>query len=222
MSVDISRGFLPGDLGEMAGSPIADAPSAGSDAGAPSSPIDLIAPPAGDELAQLRYELAREKKRREAAERAMAALREESARTAMALEEEEENITNKLMKRLTELKREKERMARQSESEEEFLTNTLQIRLEELQRQKHSIIASAEAEQEFIVNKLQRQLDELKVEKSALERKVQRLSRPGTPHGTGTPGSSPATSLRSNDGITLSRGNSLTGSVAFASGGHPP
>lgn len=208
----------------MAGSPNVDAPSAGSEAGGEaggsSTSTDLIAPPAGDEVAQLRYELAREKKRREAAEHAMAVLREDSARTAMALEEEEENITNKLMKRLTELKREKERMARQSESEEEFLTNTLQIRLEELQRQKHSIIATAEAEQEFIVNKLQRQLDELKVEKSALERKVQRLSRPGTPH-AGTPGSSPATSLRSNDGMTLSRGNSLTGSVAFSSGAPP-
>lgn len=205
----------------MAGSPLVDPALAGSDTGNPSTSTDLIAPPAGDELAQLRYELARERKRREVAERAMADLREESARTAMALEEEEENITNKLMKRLTELKREKERMARQSESEEEFLTNTLQIRLEELQRQKHSIIATAEAEQEFIVNKLQRQLDELKVEKSALERKVQRLSRPGTPHAN-TPGSSPATSLRSNDGMTLSRGNSLTGSVGFSAGGQPP
>lgn len=162
-----------------------------------------------DEIAILRSELHRERQRREAAEKAVAEVREESARTAMQLEEEEENITNKLMKRLSELKQEKERLARQSESEEEYLTNTLQIRLEELQRQKQSIIASAEAEQEFIVNKLQRQLDELKVEKSALERKVQRLSRSNTPAGGVTPTSSPATSMRSSDGM-LSRGASLS------------
>jgi chromosome segregation ATPase len=160
-----------------------------------------------DEVVKLRVELHREKQRREAVERAISDLREESARTAMQLEEEEENITNKLMKRLTELKHEKEVLARQSESEEEYLTNSLQLRMEELQRQKHSIIASAEAEQEYIVNRLQRQLDELKVEKSALERKVQRLSRPSTPGG-GTPASSPAMSMRSVDGL-LSRGASV-------------
>lgn len=168
----------------------------------------------------LRAELARERKRRESVELAIGELREESARTAKELEEEEENITNKLMKRLNELKREKERMARQSESEEEFLTNTLQLRLEELQRQKHSIIASAEAEQEFIVNKLQRQLDELKVEKSSLERKVQRLSRSTTP-GALTPSSSPATSMRSSDGV-FSRGGSLSGSMTLPSSGQNP
>lgn len=143
----------------------------------------------------------------------MKAAQASSTRTALALEEEEEAITNKLMKRLTALKAEKELLARQSESEEEFLTNTLTLRLEDLQRQKHAIIASAEAEQEFIVNKLQRQLDELKVEKIALERKVQRLSRGNTPAG-GTPASSPATSLRNGDGI-LSRGESLAGSMTL-------
>jgi hypothetical protein len=167
-----------------------------------------------------RAEVAKERKRREAAERALADAREGSARAQVELEEEEENITNKLMKRLAELKREKELLARQSESEEEFLTNTLQVRLEELQRQKHAIIATAEAEQEFIVNKLQRQLDDLKVEKSALERKVQRLSRPNTPAG-GTPGSSPATSLRSSDGA-LSRGGSLGGPITLPSTGPLP
>jgi Uncharacterized conserved protein H4 (DUF2046) len=161
-----------------------------------------------EEVTKLRGDLQRERQRREAVERAIQDLREESTRTAMQLEEEEENITNKLMKRLTELKQEKEVLARQSESEEEYLTNSLQIRMEELQRQKHSIIASAEAEQEYIVNRLQRQLDDLKVEKSALERKVQRLSRPSTPGGGGTPASSPALSMRSIDGL-LSRGASV-------------
>jgi exonuclease VII large subunit len=188
-------------------------PSAAAAPQTPRTPQDDAASCSVDQLrahvTSLTAELNRERHRREAAERAMAGLRADSARTAMELEEEEEKITNKLMKRLTELKQEKEKLARQSESEEEFLTNTLQLRLEELQRQKHSIIASAEAEQEFIVNRLQRQLDELKVEKSALERRVQSLSRSTTPAGGGTPTSSPATSMRSSEGL-LSRGGSLS------------
>jgi len=51
-------------------------------------------------------------------------------------EQEEESITNKLIKRLTELKREKEALAMQVEAEEEFLTNWLQVKLEKMRQEK--------------------------------------------------------------------------------------
>ena len=115
-------------------------------------------------------------------------------------------ISNKLMKRLSELKQEKELIARASESDSEWVTNSLSARLEELKRQKHEIIATAEAENEFIVNRLTKELDALRMEKLELEKEVQRLSRCNTPGG-GTPGSSPELSLSSGGG-GLSRAGS--------------
>lgn len=159
------------------------------------------------EMSKLRTELAREKKRRAAAEEHVLELRRESTLNQIRVEEEEEAISNRLMKRLSELKHEKEQIARASESDSEWVTNSLSQRLEELQRQKHQIIATAEAENEFIVNRLNKELEALRVEKQELERKVQRLSRSTTPGGGVTPTSSPALSLRSTEG-TLSRNGS--------------
>lgn len=173
------------------------------------------------ELASVRSEFLRERQRRAAAEEQVLELRRESTLNQIRVEEEEEAISNKLMKRLSELKHEKEQIARASESDSEWVTNSLSQRLEELQRQKHKIIATAEAENEFIVNRLNKELEALRVEKHELERKVQRLSRSTTPGGGDTPNSSPALSLRSTEG-SLSRNGSyrLPGSgVVPASGG---
>lgn len=159
-----------------------------------------------EQLSALKTELGREKKRRVAAEEQVRELRRESTLNQIRVEEEEEMISNKLMKRLSELKHEKEQIARASESDSEWVTNSLSQRLEELQRQKHRIIAAAEEENEFIVNRLNKELDALRAEKLELERKVQRLSRSTTP-GAVTPTSSPALSFRSVDG-NLSRAGS--------------
>lgn len=156
-----------------------------------------------EELSTMKAQLTREKKRREAAEEHVKELRRESTLNQIRVEEEEEMISNKLMKRLSELKQEKEQIARASESDSEWVTNSLSQRLEDLQRQKHRIIAAAEEENEFIVNRLNKELDALRTEKLELERKVQRLSRSTTP-GAVTPTSSPALSFRSADG-NLSR-----------------
>lgn len=171
------------------------------------------------QLTSMRNELARERNRRIAAEEHFQELRRESALTQIRLEEEEEMISNKLMKRLSELKHEKEQIARASESDSEWVANSLSHRLDELQKQKLKIIATAEAENEAIVNRLNKELEALRVEKAELERKVQRLSRSTTPGGGVTPASSPSLSLRSTDG-SLSRNSSyrLPGSsVASAS-----
>mmetsp|Transcript_7534 Transcript_7534/g.33592 ORF Transcript_7534/g.33592 Transcript_7534/m.33592 type:complete len:139 (-) Transcript_7534:2010-2426(-) len=85
---------------------------------------------------------------------------------------EEENITNRLNKKLLLLSGEKEQLARQIEQEEEYLTNTLQAQLNELRKEKVDMENQLEQEQECIVNKLQRQLDELRNEKSYVCRKL--------------------------------------------------
>jgi len=82
----------------------------------------------------------------------------------MLVEQEEEYISNKLMKRLAELKEEKESLALQIEQEEEYLTNNLQLKLDQLKREKIEMENQLEQEQEYIVNKLQRQLDDMRVE----------------------------------------------------------
>lgn len=148
------------------------------------------------EVATLRASLAREKQRRASAEAQVISMRRESARAQVAVEEEEEAIANRLMKRLSALKHEKEQIARASESDSEWVTNSLTARLDELRKQKQDVIAAAEAENEFIVNRLNKELEALRLEKNELERRVEQLSRSTTPAG-GTPGSSPARSFSS-------------------------
>ncbi|KAH8553268.1 hypothetical protein BGW37DRAFT_518233 [Umbelopsis sp. PMI_123] len=82
--------------------------------------------------------------------------------TALA-EQEEEYISNKLLKRISGLKKEKGELLIQVEQEEEYLTNTLQKKLSQLQKEKIDMENALEQEQEYIVNKLQKQLDTLKL-----------------------------------------------------------
>jgi len=84
-------------------------------------------------------------------------------------EQEEENITNKLIKRLTGLKREKEALAMQVEAEEEFLTNGLQVKLEKMRQEKVDLEVELGQEQEKIFNQLHKQLSSVKAEKETLE-----------------------------------------------------
>ncbi|GIL88171.1 hypothetical protein Vretimale_14088 [Volvox reticuliferus] len=84
------------------------------------------------------------------------------------IEQEEEYITNKLMKRLDQLKKEKAVLASEVAQEEEFLANTLQKRLEKLAKEKVDLENRLEAEQEYVVNKLRKAIDQLSVEKNKL------------------------------------------------------
>lgn len=76
----------------------------------------------------------------------------------LQVEQEEEYITNKLMKRLEQLKNEKQSLANEVEQEEEYLINNLQKRLEKLNNEKIDLERQLEAEQEYIVNKLQKKV----------------------------------------------------------------
>ncbi|KAK9766405.1 hypothetical protein K7432_004542 [Basidiobolus ranarum] len=81
-------------------------------------------------------------------------------------EQEEEYISNKLLKSIANLKKEKAELLVQVEREEEYLTNTLQRKLTQLQKEKIDLENALEQEQEFMVNRLQKQLDGLRLEQS--------------------------------------------------------
>ena len=74
------------------------------------------------------------------------------------VEQEEEFITNKLMKRLEQLKNEKQTLANEVEQEEEYLINNLQKRLTKVHTEKVDLEKQLETEQEYIVNKLQKKV----------------------------------------------------------------
>ncbi|SAL95616.1 hypothetical protein [Absidia glauca] len=114
--------------------------------------------------------------------------------TALA-EQEEEYISNKLLKRITGLKKEKSELLMQVEQEEEYMTNMLQKKLNRLQKEKIDMENALEQEQEFIVNKLrscccthQKELDALK----AQQQPKSNVSSPRTILHDSTPGASPA------------------------------
>lgn len=82
-------------------------------------------------------------------------------------EQEEEYISNKLLKRISGLKKEKGELLLQVEQEEEYMTNMLQKKLNQLQREKIDMENSLEQEQEYIVNKLQKQLESLRMQQQS-------------------------------------------------------
>ncbi|KAI8969156.1 hypothetical protein BDF20DRAFT_147541 [Mycotypha africana] len=82
-------------------------------------------------------------------------------------EQEEEFISNRLLKRINSLKKEKGELLLQVEQEEEYMTNMLQKKLNQLQREKIDMENSLEQEQEYIVNKLQKQLETMKMQQGA-------------------------------------------------------
>ncbi|KAG0352547.1 hypothetical protein BG005_008013 [Podila minutissima] len=93
-------------------------------------------------------------------------LRHMKANMHAVAEQEEENISNRLLKRISGLKKEKGELMLQVEQEEEYLTKTLQKKLSQLQKEKIDMENALEQEQEYIVNRLQKQLDALRMEQS--------------------------------------------------------
>ncbi|KAI8475154.1 MAG: hypothetical protein J3K34DRAFT_405501 [Monoraphidium minutum] len=106
----------------------------------------------------LRNELEQERKRSNSYAESLKLAKEQSLAAQKQVEQEEEFITNKLMKRLEQLKREKQALATEVEQEEEMITNTLQKKLEKLNRDKVALENQLEAEQEYITHRLQKQV----------------------------------------------------------------
>lgn len=73
------------------------------------------------------------------------------------MEQEEEAITNRMLRHLDTLQTEKEQLARSVEQEEEYISNTLIKKLEQLRQEKVALESQLEKEEEFIVNRVQQQ-----------------------------------------------------------------
>ncbi|CAO3593982.1 unnamed protein product [Absidia cylindrospora] len=136
--------------------------------------------------------------------------------TALA-EQEEEYISNKLLKRITGLKKEKSELLVQVEQEEEYMTNMLQKKLNRLQKEKIDMENALEQEQEFIVNKLQKQLDALKAQQNPKST----VSSPRTILQDVTPGTSPAFTTHPSPALSAKKWNVPSASNSSSSYNDP-
>ena len=92
-------------------------------------------------------------------------------------EQEEEYISNKLLKKIQSLKKEKEALANNYEREEEYLTNDLSRKLNQLRNEKVQLEQTLEQEQEHMVNKLMRKIEKLEAETNAKQTNLEQLRR---------------------------------------------
>lgn len=88
-------------------------------------------------------------------------LRRNSVTIQQQAEQEEEFISNTLLKRIQRLKQEKESLAINYEQEEEFLTNDLSRKLQKVKAEKVEMEKTFEAESEALCNKLTAKISNL-------------------------------------------------------------
>ena len=88
----------------------------------------------------------------------------ESVHRQVKAEQEEEFISNTLLKKIQELKKEKETLANNYEREEEFLTNDLSRKLQQIRDEKQSLEQSLEQEQATQINQLMKRIQRLEAE----------------------------------------------------------
>ncbi|XP_074647783.1 coiled-coil domain-containing protein 6-like [Tubulanus polymorphus] len=104
-------------------------------------------------------------------------LRRASVTIQARAEQEEEFISNTLLKKIQKLKKEKETLAMNYEQEEEFLTNDLSRKLMQLRQEKVELEQSLEKEQEYQVNKLMRKIEKLEAEIVGKQSTLEQLRR---------------------------------------------
>jgi len=104
-------------------------------------------------------------------------LRKASVSIQARAEQEEEFISNTLMKKIHTLKKEKEVLAMNYEQEEEFLTNDLSKKLMQLRQEKVTLEQTLEREQEFQVNKLIRRIERLEAETISKQQVLEQLRK---------------------------------------------
>jgi len=105
------------------------------------------------------------------------ALRQASVHIQAKAEQEEEFISNTLLKKIQALKKEKESLALNYEQEEEMLTNDLSRKLNQLRQEKVQLEHTLEQEQECLVNKLMRKIEKLETETSTKQNTLDQLRR---------------------------------------------
>ena len=113
-------------------------------------------------LKSLNEQLIMEAQKQEAIRLENMELRKKLIQIQSASEQEEEFISNMLLKKIDVLKTEKQDLLLKLEAEEELITNQLQKKLQKLQKEKVQMEISLEQEQEAMVNRLQKQLDNLR------------------------------------------------------------
>ncbi|XP_064638623.1 coiled-coil domain-containing protein 6-like [Lineus longissimus] len=104
-------------------------------------------------------------------------LRRASVTIQARAEQEEEFISNTLLKKIHKLKKEKETLAMNYEQEEEYLTNDLSRKLSQLRQEKVELEQSLEKEQEYQINKLMRKIEKLEAEIMSKQSTLEQLRR---------------------------------------------
>jgi coiled-coil domain-containing protein 6 len=91
-------------------------------------------------------------------------IRESTVRMQAKVEQEEEYISNMLLKRIQKLKNDKESLALKYEQEEEFLTNDLTRKLTQLEGERDELATRLSQEQNWVVNNLLAKIRKLEAE----------------------------------------------------------
>ncbi|GFT22838.1 coiled-coil domain-containing protein 6 [Nephila pilipes] len=104
-------------------------------------------------------------------------LRQVSVNIQAKAEQEEEFISNTLLKKIQALKKEQEALAINYEQEEECLTNDLFRKLSQLRQEKVNLEQTLEHEQEALVNKLMRKIEKLEAQTQAKQHNLEQLRR---------------------------------------------
>lgn len=125
----------------------------------------------------LKVELETYKLRVKALQEENRGLRQASVIIQAKAEQEEEFISNTLLKKIQALKKEKETLAHHYEQEEECLTNDLSRKLTQLRQEKCRLEQTLEQEQECLVNKLMRKIEKLEAETIAKQTNLEQLRR---------------------------------------------
>ncbi|XP_071557719.1 coiled-coil domain-containing protein 6 isoform X1 [Temnothorax nylanderi] len=125
----------------------------------------------------LKVELETYKLRVKALQEENRSLRQASVIIQAKAEQEEEFISNTLLKKIQALKKEKETLAHHYEQEEECLTNDLSRKLNQLRQEKCKLEQTLEQEQECLVNKLMRKIEKLEAETLAKQSNLEQLRR---------------------------------------------
>ncbi|XP_014255791.1 coiled-coil domain-containing protein 6 isoform X2 [Cimex lectularius] len=125
----------------------------------------------------LKVELDTYKLRVKALQEENRSLRQASVFIQAKAEQEEEFISNTLLKKIQALKKEKETLAHHYEQEEECLTNDLSRKLTQLRQEKCKLEQTLEQEQECLVNKLMRKIEKLEAETLAKQSNLEQLRR---------------------------------------------
>lgn len=125
----------------------------------------------------LKIELETYKLRVKALQEENRGLRQASVIIQAKAEQEEEFISNTLLKKIQALKKEKETLAHHYEQEEECLTNDLSRKLNQLRQEKCKLEQTLEQEQECLVNKLMRKIERLEADTLAKQSNLEQLRR---------------------------------------------